>query len=91
VAPTPLAEEEIGVAMTTDERFERIEKELASTTSILRTVAEIQHRQAESMSQVTDSISKYIDHSNARMGRLEENLDGLIRAITAEHGNGKKH
>jgi len=36
-------------------------------------------------------MSTCTDDSNARMKRLEENLDGLIRAITAEHGNRKKH
>ena len=77
--------------MTIDERFERIETDLAGTTVILRTVAEIQQRQAESLSQITESIARYIDQSDVRMKRLEENLDGLIRAITAEHGNGKKH
>jgi len=77
--------------MTTEERFKRIETDLAGTTGILKIVAEIQQRQAESLIQITESISKYVDDSNARMKRLEENLDGLIRAITAEHGNGKKH
>jgi hypothetical protein len=38
------------------------------------------------------SIGKYVDAAEARTKRLEENLDGLIRAITAEHSNGKtKH
>jgi hypothetical protein len=77
--------------MTAEERFERIETDLAGITGILRTVAEIQRRQAESLSQITESISRYVDHSDARLKRIEENLDGLIRAITAEHGNGKKH
>jgi hypothetical protein len=34
-----------------------------------------------------------LDHfarsSDTRMRRIEENLDALIRAITAEHSNGK--
>jgi hypothetical protein len=77
--------------MTPDERFERIESDLAGTTAILREVAQIQHRQAESLSQITESISKSIDQSDARMKRIEDNLDGLIRAIAAEHGNGKQH
>jgi hypothetical protein len=77
--------------MTAEERFERIETDLAGITGILRTVAEIQRRQAESLSQITESISRYVDHSDARLKRIEENLDRLIRAITAEHGNGKKH
>ena len=72
--------------MTTEERFERIETDLAGTTGILKIVAEIQHRQAESLIQITESISRYADDSNARMKRLEENLDGLIRVIAAERG-----
>jgi hypothetical protein len=77
--------------MTTDERFERIETDLAGVTAILRTVAENQARQSEALIQITESFSKYIDQSDARMKRIEENLDGLIRAITADHSNGKKH
>ena len=38
------------------------------------------------------SIGKYVDDAEARTKRLEENLDALIRAIAAEHSNGKsKH
>jgi hypothetical protein len=36
------------------------------------------------------SASRYITSSDERMKRLEANLDGLIRAITREHSNGKK-
>ncbi|MBZ5624643.1 MAG: hypothetical protein LAQ69_38965 [Acidobacteriia bacterium] len=43
----------------------------------------------ESVVRVNKSIADYMDASNARMKRLEENLDALIRAITAEHSNGK--
>jgi hypothetical protein len=35
------------------------------------------------------SVGKYMEAADARMTRLEENLDGLIRAITAEYSNGK--
>jgi hypothetical protein len=30
-----------------------------------------------------------VDAASARTTRLEDNLDALIRAITAEHSNGK--
>jgi hypothetical protein len=43
----------------------------------------------ESVSKYVDAASGYVAESNARMKRIEENLDGLIRAITAEHSNGK--
>lgn len=58
--------------------------------------AEIQRRQAETMSiqaeairTLTQTISKYVDMADERMRRIEENLDGLIQAITREHSNGK--
>jgi hypothetical protein len=31
----------------------------------------------------------FLSAADARMTRIETNLDGLIRAITAEHTNGK--
>lgn len=44
----------------------------------------------ESISKYVDASSEFITESKARTKRLEENLDALIRAITAEHSNGKK-
>jgi hypothetical protein len=76
--------------MTMEERFERIETDLAATTGTLRKVADLQERQVVSMIELTGTISRHIDQTNERMQRLEANLDGLIRAITAEHSNGKK-
>jgi len=35
------------------------------------------------------TVDKYVHAADARMRRIEENLDGLIRAITSEHSNGK--
>jgi hypothetical protein len=82
--PRLFAERKRSSTMTTEERFERIEIALTGT-------AEAQQRQTESLSQLTQLIGKYVESADARMTRIEENLDGLIRAITAEHGNGKKH
>jgi hypothetical protein len=76
--------------MTPEARFQRIETDLAAVTATLRGVAESQQRQVESLSQLTATISRYVDSADGRMKRIEENLDGLIRAITAEHGNGKR-
>jgi flagellar biosynthesis GTPase FlhF len=45
--------------------------------------------QQKSLATLTASITAYVDESNARVKRLEENLDALIRAITSEHSNGK--
>lgn len=51
---------------------------------------EAQTSTQKSLAGLTASISQYVDASDARLKRMEENLDGLIRAITAEHSNGKK-
>ena len=82
--------------MTSDERFERIETDLmvvsqalVQTQSLLRTMAEEQVRLQAIVSSMATSIDRYADAADARMKRIEENLDGLIRAITAEHSNGK--
>jgi len=64
--------------MTTEERFERIEKVLAGTV-------EAQRIQVETLSQLIHTIGACIESSNARMKRIEDNLDGLIRAMSAEH------
>ena len=50
----------------------------------------IQERQAELQTQIAESLLKYMDQADARMKRLEDNLDGLIRVIAAEHGNGRQ-
>lgn len=92
--------------MTTEERFERIEQNLQAATETLNVLLGSQVKtqqgmegliQAHTMSQqkldtLIESISKYVDDSRERTKRLEDNLDALIRAITAEHSNGKaKH
>ena len=92
--------------MTTEERFEHIDSTLQATADTLKTIAESQvatqaataslikaqaHTQ-EAIADMAASIGKYVDAAEARTKRLEENLDALIRAITAEHSNGKsKH
>ena len=68
--------------MTHEDRFERIERGLEA-------VVASQLRTQEMLSGLVASVTGYVDASNAHMTRLEENLDGLIRAITAEHGNGR--
>ena len=55
----------------------------------LLAIAAIQERQALSLVSLTESMKRYVDSSNARMEAIEQNLDALIRAITAEHSNGK--
>jgi LPS O-antigen subunit length determinant protein (WzzB/FepE family) len=87
------------------DQLERIEHPLREVTGTLQAVARSQAvtqdatkalatsqtRTAETIADLTATVSRYIDAADARMRRLEDNLDGLIRAITAEHGNGKSH
>jgi len=75
--------------MTAEERFQQIEASLAASASVLHTLVASQARTQETLSTLTESVSRYIDAADARMRRIEENLDGLIRAITADHTNGK--
>jgi hypothetical protein len=83
------------------ERFARIEAVLQSTvnelavfqqtmTQTIGTVMQSQMRLQELLGTVTETMGRYVDASDARMKRIEENLDILIRAITAEHGNGRR-
>ena len=75
--------------MSAEESFERIETDLTAIAAALRGVAEAQRMNAETLSQLMKAIGAYADSADARMKRIEDNLDGLIRAITAEHANGR--
>ena len=75
--------------MTPDERLERIEAGWIEIQQALKAVIDSQNRTNDTISGLATSISHYVDGADARMRRIEENLDGLIRAITAEHTNGK--
>ena len=52
-------------------------------------VSEAQQSLIVTVSQLTETVSRYVDSADSRMKRIEQNLDRLIRAITAEHSNGK--
>ena len=54
----------------------------------LKTVIQVQANTSDRIASLAESIGQYVDAANART-RLEDNLDALIRAITAEHSNGK--
>lgn len=69
--------------MTSEERFERIESGLLG-------IVEAQRIHSETLSQLMQTVGRFVDSSDARMKRIEQNLDALIRAITAEHSNGKQ-
>jgi hypothetical protein len=82
--------------MAPEQRFQQIEEALyksvtmqLETQGLLRNLVESQGRTQETISGFSESLGRYVDAADARMKRIEENLDGLIRAITAEHGNGK--
>jgi len=61
--------------MTAEERFEQIERG--------------HELQQKNLAELTEAIASYAANADARMKRIEENLDALIRAITMEHSNGK--
>jgi hypothetical protein len=75
--------------MTPEDRFQRIEGSLQAVAEALRGLIEAQTRGQETLRILTESIGQYVGAADARMTRIEANLDGLIRAITAEHSNGK--
>ena len=73
----------------TEKRFERIETNLELVTIALQRVNDGLERNIASMGVLTEAISRYVDAADVRMRILEKNMDALIRAITAEHSNGK--
>ena len=75
--------------MTTEERMERIENGWLEIQQALKTVIQVQTNTTERIASLAESIGQYVDAAEARTRRLEDNLDALIRAITAEHSNGK--
>jgi len=75
--------------MTAEERLERIENGWLDIQTALKATIAAQAATNEAIREMAQSIGNDVYASEARMKRLEENLDGLIRAITAEHINGK--
>ena len=52
--------------------------------------AEGSHQRLEDAhNQLQEAMAEYTREANARMKQMEQNLDALIRIITAEHTNGK--
>jgi hypothetical protein len=61
-------------------------------TALVGRLVQLQISTQEQIKELGQHIDVYVTASNARMERMEANLDTLIRAITAEHSNGKtKH
>ena len=75
--------------MTAEERLDRIENTLVEVVTIQRKQVVAIDQLTETTGLLTQAVSRYIDSAEGRMMRLEENLDGLIRALTAERTNGK--
>jgi hypothetical protein len=67
--------------MTPEERIEKIENLMAKAV-------ENQLVLQNSVIELTQTVSRCVDAADARMKRIETNLDALIMAITAEHKNG---
>jgi hypothetical protein len=59
--------------------------------SLFHTLIEGQIRTDKSVNELAVTATRCVDAADARMKRIEENLDGLIRAITSEHSNGIQH
>ena len=75
--------------MTTEERLEHIENGWLDIQQALKAVIQVQINTNQSLATIAESFGQYATAADARTRRLEENLDALIRAITAEHSNGK--
>ena len=75
--------------MTTEERLENIENGWLDIQQALKTIIQVQINTNQNLATITESFGQFVDAANARTSRLEDNLDALIRAITAEHSNGK--
>ncbi len=74
--------------MTVEERLDRIEAALAGWADAQRGLA-AEHTQADSITQLVQTIEKYVASADARVARIEDHLETLIRAISAEHGAAK--
>lgn len=73
----------------------RTDKSVGELTTLLSGYVELSDtrftRLEEAQLRTEQAIANLAVSGNARMIRIEENLDGLIRAITSEHSNGKSH
>lgn len=78
--------------MTTEQRFERIEELQERQTVSMINLTQAMSQLTDRLSTLALTITRQSEAADLRMTRIEENLDGLIRAITADHKNGKgKH
>ena len=82
--------------MTTEERFERIETTLEAfgkgmliIQQSMVLVMQSAERTQDMVGKLAETVTHYIEASDARMTLLEDRLQALIQIIAAEHGNGK--
>jgi hypothetical protein len=84
-------EELVTVLLNGQIQLQRIVADLAKTVDAY---ADLENRRSERLTQshekLNASVERFVASSNARIERLEANLDAFIRIITAEHGNGTK-
>jgi hypothetical protein len=73
----------------TRERFERIEANLETTSGLQTKVVAAQLDTQKAIIELTAAVTRYVDSATERMKTMEANLDALIRAITADHSNGR--
>jgi hypothetical protein len=66
----------------------RTDKSIGDLTSLLTKHVEASDARFARLEQ---AIADFTVGGNARMRSIEENLDGLIRAIAREHSNGHAH
>jgi hypothetical protein len=59
--------------------------------ALFHVLIEGQIRTDKSVNGLAVTVNRYVDSADARMRRIEDNLDGLIRAIAREHANGEAH
>ncbi len=61
----------------------------ADIKEMFKLVLDSQLSTDQAIRELTQTVTRSVDASDARVKRLEDNLDGLIRAIAREHSNGK--
>ena len=69
--------------------WELVQNNMQSLIDAHQRTEESLQRYVDAHQRTEESLQHYIDASDARMKRIEENLDALIRAIIAEHSNGQ--
>jgi hypothetical protein len=73
----------------------RTDKSIGELTALLASHAELSDtrvaRAERAIANLAANVDKYVAAADARTVRIEENLDGLIRAMTLERSNGKGH